>query len=64
MTTTDTSAMRPLLFPGDQQFWYETLRALDRELATCSPRPTEADDYHDRYLEAAEGLTDPSQVES
>jgi len=23
MTATDTSAMRPLLFPGDQQFWYE-----------------------------------------
>ena len=28
MTTTDTMAMRPLLFPDDQQFWYETLRAL------------------------------------
>jgi pimeloyl-ACP methyl ester carboxylesterase len=28
MSTTDTSAMRPLLFPDDQQFWYETLRAL------------------------------------
>jgi hypothetical protein len=28
MNTTDTSAMRPLLFPDDQQFWYETLRAL------------------------------------
>ena len=28
MTNTDTSAMRPLLFPGDQQFWFETLRAL------------------------------------
>jgi hypothetical protein len=26
--TTDTSATRPLLFPGDQQFWYETRRAL------------------------------------
>src|SRR5215469_5312501 len=28
MTTTDTMAMRPLLFPDDTQFWYETLRAL------------------------------------
>src|SRR6516164_2870994 len=28
MTATGTSAMRPLLFPDDQQFWYETLRAL------------------------------------
>src|SRR5215831_3533650 len=26
--TTDTTAMRPLLFPDDRQFWYETLRAL------------------------------------
>ena len=28
MNTTDTIAMRPLLFPDDQQFWYETLRWL------------------------------------
>ena len=28
MSTTDTMAMRPLLFPDDTQFWYETLRAL------------------------------------
>ena len=28
MTTTDTTAMRPLLFPDDLQFWYETLRWL------------------------------------
>ena len=28
MSTTDTVAMRPLLFPDDTQFWYETLRAL------------------------------------
>jgi len=27
MTATGTSAMRRLLFPGDQQFWFETLRA-------------------------------------
>jgi len=26
MTTPDTGAMRPLLFPDDLQFWYETLR--------------------------------------
>ena len=28
MSATDTMAMRPLLFPDDTQFWYETLRAL------------------------------------
>jgi pimeloyl-ACP methyl ester carboxylesterase len=28
MTTTDTTARTPLLFADDQQFWYETLRAL------------------------------------
>ena len=28
MSTADTIAMRPLLFPDDGQFWYETLRAL------------------------------------
>ena len=28
MSTTDTGAMRPLLFPDDLQFWYETLRWL------------------------------------
>ena len=28
MSTTDTVAMRPPLFPDDGQFWYETLRAL------------------------------------
>ena len=28
MTTTDTVAMRPLLFADDLQFWYETLRWL------------------------------------
>ena len=28
MSTTDTMAMRPLLFPDDLQFWYETLRWL------------------------------------
>jgi hypothetical protein len=37
---------------------------LDRELTTRSPRPTEASDYHDRYLEAVEGLPYPLQVES
>ena len=28
MNTTDTMAMRPLLFSEDLQFWYETLRWL------------------------------------
>ena len=28
MSTTDTGAMRPLLFADDLQFWYETLRWL------------------------------------
>ena len=28
MNTTDARPIRPLLFPNDQQFWYETLRAL------------------------------------
>ena len=28
MNTTDTGAIRPLLFPDDLQFWYETLRWL------------------------------------
>jgi len=28
MSTTDTMAMTPLLFPDDLQFWYETLRWL------------------------------------
>jgi hypothetical protein len=28
MSTTDAIAMRPLLFPDDTQFWYETPRWL------------------------------------
>jgi len=57
MSTTDTSAMRPLLFPDDQQFWYETLRALGHtayggadigEVVTTAARIT-AGDYGSWY---------------
>jgi len=57
MSTTDTVAMRPLLFPDDQQFWYETLRALGHsayggadfgEVVTTAQRIT-ANDYDSWY---------------
>ena len=57
MNTTDTSAMRPLLFPTDGQFWYETLRALGHtayggadigEVVTTAQRIT-AGDYDSWY---------------
>jgi hypothetical protein len=57
MTATETMAMRPLLFPGDQQFWYETLRALSHtayggadigEVVTTAQRIT-ADVYDSWY---------------
>ena len=57
MTATDTMALRPLLFPGDQQFWYETLRALGHtayggadigEVVTTAARIT-AGDYGSWY---------------
>ena len=57
MTTTDTMAMRPLLFPDDTQFWYETLRALGHtayggadigEVVTTAQRIT-AGDYGSWY---------------
>src|SRR5215472_7771109 len=57
MTATDTSAMRPLLFPDDQQFGYETLRALGHtayggadigEVVTTAARIT-AGDYGSWY---------------
>src|SRR6516165_7916180 len=57
MTTTGTTAMRPLLFPDDQQFWYETLRALGHtayggadigEVVTTAARIT-AGDYGSWY---------------
>jgi hypothetical protein len=53
----DTSAMRPLLSPDDQQFWYETLRALGLtayggadfgEVVTTAARIS-AGDYGSRY---------------
>ena len=53
MSTTDTGAMRPLLFPDGLQFWYETLRALGHtayggadigEVVTTAQRIT-ANDY-------------------
>ena len=55
MNTTDTSAMRPLLFPDDLQFWYETQRWLGLtayggadigEVVTTAQRIT-AGDYDD-----------------
>src|SRR5215472_15937918 len=61
MTTTDTVAMRPLLFPDDQQFWYETLRALGHtayggadidEVVTTAARIT-ANDYDSWYEQRA-----------
>ena len=57
MNTSDTMAMRPLLFPDDQQFWYETLRALGHtayggadigEVVTTAARIT-AGDYGSWY---------------
>ena len=39
MTTTGTTAMRPLLFPDDHQFWYETLRALGHRPSRPRPAP-------------------------
>src|SRR6516164_6103301 len=57
MSATDTMAMRPLLFPDDQQFWYETLRALGHtayggadigEVVTTAARIT-AGDYDSWY---------------
>jgi pimeloyl-ACP methyl ester carboxylesterase len=57
MNTTDTTAVRPLLFPDDQQFWYETLRVLGHiayggadigEVVTTAARIT-ADDYDSWY---------------
>ena len=57
MTTTDTVAMRPLLFADDLQFWYETLRWLGLsayggadfgEVVTTAARIT-ANDYDSWY---------------
>src|SRR6516164_10364327 len=57
MNTSDTMAVRPLLFPDDQQFWYETLRALGHtayggadigEVVTTAQRIT-AGDYDSWY---------------
>jgi len=57
MNTTDTTAMRPLLFPDDGQFWYETLRAMGHtayggadigEVVTTAQRIT-AGDYDSWY---------------
>src|SRR6516225_10140764 len=55
--TSGTIAMRPLLFPDDTQFWYETLRALGHtayggadigEVVTTAQRIT-AGDYDSWY---------------
>ena len=61
MNSTDTIAMRPLLFPDDQQFWYETLRALGHtayggadidEVVTTAARIS-AGDYDSWYEQRA-----------
>ena len=66
MSTTDTMAMRPLLFPDDTQFWYETLRALGHtaysgadigEVVTTAQRITAND-----YFTDAEGACAHCQV--
>lgn len=65
MTTTDTIAMRPLLFPDDQQFWYETLRALGHtayggadigEVVTTAQRITAGnyDSWYEQWAATAE----------
>src|SRR5215469_14319345 len=63
MSTTDTMAMRPLLFPDDTQFWYETPRALGHtayggadigEVVTTAQRITAND-----YFTDAEGACAP-----
>ena len=65
MTAADTSAMTALLFPDDQQFWYETLRALGytayggadfAEVVTTAARISAGDDgsWHEPWA-----ATDP-----
>lgn len=65
MSTTDTSAMRPLLFPDDQQFWYETQRALGHtayggadigEVVTTAARITagDYDSWYDQWAATAQ----------
>jgi hypothetical protein len=65
MNATDTTAMRPLLFPDDQQFWYETLRALGHtayggadigEVVTTAARIS-AGDYDSWYAPPRNGTT-------
>jgi pimeloyl-ACP methyl ester carboxylesterase len=65
MSTADTMAMRPLLFAGDQQFWYETLRALGHtayggadigEVVTTAARITagDYDSWHEQWAATAQ----------
>ena len=65
MSTADTSAMRPLLFPDDGQFWYETQRALGHtayggadigEVVTTAQRITagDYDSWHDQWAATAQ----------
>jgi alpha-beta hydrolase superfamily lysophospholipase len=60
-------AVRQILFPGDEQFWYETLRSFDHiayggadfgELLVISGQITEGDydSWHDAYLAAADRI--------
>ena len=65
MSTADTSAMGPLLFPDDQQFWYETQRALGHtayggadigEVVTTAARITagDYDSWYDQWAATAQ----------
>jgi hypothetical protein len=60
-------AVRQILFPGNEQFWYETLRSFDHmayggadfgELLVISGQISEGDygSWHDAYLAAADRI--------
>ncbi|MFD7860293.1 hypothetical protein ACFV6B_39355 [Streptomyces microflavus] len=64
--------MKPLLFQGDQQFWYETLRTLPHrlrgadfgEVVATSGRITEGDcdSWHDEWLATADSVAAEAQT--
>jgi pimeloyl-ACP methyl ester carboxylesterase len=71
MSTADTMAIRPLLFPDDQQFWYETLRALGHtaysgadigEVVTTAQRISAAD--YDSWYEQWEATAQRVEAEA
>jgi hypothetical protein len=66
MNSTNTIAMRPLLFPDDQQFRYETPRALGytayggadfAEVVTTAARTSAGDDgsWHEQWAAMSSG---------